>query len=67
MTVLRLPDRNLLSPTGQLNERIEYARTPGVNALRVMIPTDGDDSAGRGGSGGCRDVPFALRPFSGAA
>ncbi|MGZ5377400.1 MAG: hypothetical protein ACXWD8_05070 [Mycobacterium sp.] len=39
----------------------------GVSTIRVMIPPDWDDSAGSGGSGGCRNVSFAPEPFSGAA
>jgi hypothetical protein len=67
MTVLRGPVSNLLSPTEQLNELIEYVETSGVNTLSVMIPSDWDDSARCGGFGGCRNVSFAPEPFSGAA
>ena len=67
MAVQRVPISNLLAPTDQLNGLIEYVQTSGVNTLRVMIPPDWDDSAGSGGSGGCRNVSFAPEPFSGAA
>jgi hypothetical protein len=65
--VLRAPISNLPAPTEQLKELIEYMKTPGVSTCHVMIPSDGDDSAGSGGSGGCRNVSFAPEPFSGAA
>ena len=67
MPVLRVPVSNLLLPTGQLNELIDYLRTAGTSTLRVMIPSGWDDSAGCGGFGGCRNQSFAPEPFSGAA
>lgn len=66
-TVLTMSVNNLLAPSEQLNELIEYVETSGVSTPRVMIPPDWDDSAGSGGSGGCRNVSFAPEPFSGAA
>ncbi|MGZ8745505.1 MAG: hypothetical protein ACXWZ2_00290 [Mycobacterium sp.] len=62
-----MPVGNLLAPNEQLNELIEYVASSGVSTIRVMIPPDWDDSAGSGGSGGCRNVSFAPEPFSGAA
>jgi hypothetical protein len=67
MPVLRVPVSNLLLPTGQSNELINYRQTAGTSTLHVMIPSDWDDSAGCGGVGGCRNQSFAPEPFSGAA
>ncbi len=66
-TVLSMPVSNLLASSDQLNEIIDDAETSGVSTLRVMIPSDWDESASSGGSGGCRNVSFAPEPFSGAA
>ncbi len=66
-TVLSMPVSNLLAPNEQLNELIDFVARSGVSRIRVMIPPDWDDSAGSGGSGGCRYVSFAPEPFSGAA
>jgi len=67
MTAPGVPVSNLLASSDQLNEIIDDAETSGVSTLRVMIPSDWDESASSGGSGGCRNVPFAPEPFSGAA
>ena len=66
-TILIMSVSNLLAPNEQLNELIDFVARSGVSRIRVRIPSDWDDSAGSGGSGGCRNVSFAPEPFSGAA
>jgi hypothetical protein len=67
MPVLRVAVSNLLLPTGQRNELTNYLQTAGISMLRVLIPADWDESAGRGGVGGCRNQSIVPEPFSGAA
>lgn len=55
-------------PTGSSEVRFGnlLSLTPGINMLRVMVLSDWDGSAGGGGYGGSRNVPFVPELFTAA-